>query len=102
MRFGRKGKLSTTYVGPYEIHPCFHASMLKKFLVDLALILPVKGLGVEEDLSYDEVPFEILDRKVKRQRNKEIATLKVLWRNHLIEGAMWDAEANMRSCYPHL
>ncbi|XP_069150471.1 uncharacterized protein [Solanum lycopersicum] len=39
------------------------------------------------------VPVEILDRQVKNLRNKEIATVKVLWRNHLVEGAMWEAEA---------
>ena len=67
MRFGRKGKLSPRYVGPYEIlqrvgevayklalpvelasiHPVFHVSMLKKCLYDPASILPVEGLGVE-------------------------------------------------------
>ena len=61
-----------------------------------------KVLGFDEDLSYEEVPVEILDRKVKRLRNKEIATVKVLWRNHLVEVAMWEAEVEMRSRYPHL
>ena len=122
MRFGRKGKLSPRYVGPYEIlqrvgevayelalpaelasvHPVFHVSMLKKCLGDPASILPVEGLGVGEDLSYEEIPVEILDRQVKRLRNKEIATVKVLWRNHLVEGATWEAEADMRSRYPHI
>ena len=66
MKFGRKGKLSPRYVGPYEIlqrvgevandlalpadqdsvHPVFHVSMLKKFLGDPASILPVEGLGL--------------------------------------------------------
>ena len=58
--------------------------MLKKCLGDPASILPVKGSGVYESLSYEEVSIEILDRQVKRLRNKEIATMKVLWRNHLI------------------
>ncbi|XP_069154494.1 uncharacterized protein [Solanum lycopersicum] len=122
MRFGRKGKLSPRYVGTYEIiqrvsevsyelvlpaeldfvHPVFHVSMLKKCLGDPASILPLEGLGVDEDLSYKEEPVEILDRQVKRLRNKEIATVKVLWRNHLVDGAMWEAEADMRSRYPHL
>ena len=122
MRFGRKGKLSSRYVGPYEIlhcvggvayelalpaelafvHPVFHVSMLKKCLGDPTSILLVESLGVDEDLSYEEVPIEILDIQVKRLRNKEIATVKVLWRNHLVEGATWEAEADMRSRYPHL
>ena len=62
----------------------------------------MEGLGVDENLSYEEVRVEILDRLVKRLRNKEIATLKVLWRNHLVEGATWEAEADVRSHYPHL
>ena len=76
--------------------------MLKKCLGDLASILPIEGLGVDEDLSYEEVPVEILDRQIKRLRNREIATLKVLWRNHLVEGATWEVEADMRSLYPHV
>ena len=122
MRFGRKGKLSPTYVGPYEIlqrvgeviyelalptelasvHPVFHVSMLKKCLGDPVSILPAEGLGVGEDLSYEEVPVEILDSQVKRLRNKEIPTLKALWRNHLVEGATWEAEANMIFRLPRL
>ena len=113
MRFSRKGKLSLRYVGSYEIlqlvgevtyeielpaelasvHPVFHVSILKKFLGDPTSILPVEGLGVDEDLSYEEVPVEIFDRQVKRPRNKEIATVKVLWRNHLVKGATLEAEA---------
>ena len=85
-----------------SVHPVFHLSMLKKFLGDPTSILPVEGLGVDEDLSYEEVPVEILDRQIKRQRSKEIATVKVLWRNYLVEGATWEAEADMRSLYPHL
>ncbi|XP_069152703.1 uncharacterized protein [Solanum lycopersicum] len=122
MRFGKKEKLSPRYVGPYEIlqcvgevayklaliaelasvHPVFHVSMLKKCLGYQASILPVEGLGVGEDLSYEEVPVEILDSQVKQMRNKEIATIKVLWRNHLVEGATWEAEVDMRAHYPHL
>ena len=71
MRFGKKGKLSPRYVGPYEllqrvgkvsyelklpselasIHLVFHVSMLKKCIGDLESILPIEGLGVDENLS---------------------------------------------------
>ncbi|XP_069150213.1 uncharacterized protein [Solanum lycopersicum] len=37
-----------------------------KWLGDPVSILPVEGLGVGEDLSYEEVPVEILDRQVTR------------------------------------
>ena len=76
--------------------------MLKKCLGDPASILPVEGLGVDENLSYEEVPVEILDRQVKRLTNKEIGTVKVLWRNHLFKGATWETEADMKSRYRHL
>ncbi|XP_069154478.1 uncharacterized protein [Solanum lycopersicum] len=107
MRFCRKRKLNSRYVGPYEIlqrvgevayelalpadlasvHPVFHVSMLKNSLGDPSSILPVDGLGVDEKLSYEEVPVEILHRQVRRPRNKEVATMNVLWRNHLVEGS---------------
>ncbi|KAH0775084.1 hypothetical protein KY290_012221 [Solanum tuberosum] len=122
MRFGKKGKLSPRYVGPYEIskhvrkvayelklpielapiHPVFHISMLKKCIGDPVSFLPLEGLGVDESLSYEEVPVEILDRQVKKLRNKEVASVKVLSRNHLVEGATWKAETDMKSRYPHL
>ena len=85
-----------------SVHPVFHVSMLKKCLGDPASILPVEGLGVGKDLSFEEVPVEIVDRQVKRLRNKEIFTVKVLWRNHLVEGATLEVEADMRSQYPNL
>ena len=61
-----------------------------------------KGLGVDKDISYEEVPVEILNRQVKWLRNKKSASVKVICRNHLVEGATWEAEADMRSYYPHL
>ena len=83
------------------VHPVFQVSMLKKFLGDPSSILPVVGFAIDEDLSYEEVVVEILDQQVNRMGNKEVATLKVLWRNHLIEGATWEAKAAVRSSYPH-
>ncbi|KAK4729661.1 hypothetical protein R3W88_022649 [Solanum pinnatisectum] len=84
------------------VHPMFNVSMLKKCIGDPVSIIPLEGLGVDESLSYEEVSVEILKRQVKRLRNKEIASVKVLWRNHLVEGATWEAEADMKSRYPHL
>ena len=84
------------------VHLVFHVSMLKMCQGYPTLILPIEGLGVDEDFSYEEVPFEILDRQVKRLRNKEIDTVKVLWKNQLVQGATGEAEIDMRSRYPHL
>lgn len=103
--FGKKGMLSPRYVGPYEIlrmvgkvsyelrlpselasvHPVFHVSMLKKCIGDPNSILLIESLGVQENLSYEEVLVEILSRQVRTLRNKEVASVKVLWKNHLVK-----------------
>ncbi|WMV24600.1 hypothetical protein MTR67_017985 [Solanum verrucosum] len=69
------------------VHSIFHVSMLKKCVGDPTSIVSLEGLGVDENLSYEELSVEILDQQVKRLRNKEIASVKVLWRNNLVEGA---------------
>ena len=60
----------------------------------------IEGLGVKDNLSYEEVLVQILDRQVKKLRNKEVVSVKVIWKNHLVEGATWEAEADMKSHYP--
>ena len=76
--------------------------MLKKCMGDPSLIIPTEDVGIKDSLSYDEIPVEILDRQVRKLRTKEVASVTVLWRNHLVEGATWEAEADMKSHYPHL
>ena len=98
MRFGKKGNLSPRYVGPYKIlksigkvayelefpaklvamHPVFHISLLKKCVGDPASILPIESVAVKNSLYYEDVPVEILNRQVRRLRNKEVASVKVL------------------------
>ena len=38
-----------------SVHPVFHVSMLKKCIGDPRSILPIEGLGVKDNLSYEEV-----------------------------------------------
>ena len=113
MRFGKKGKLSPRYVGPYKIlkrigkvayelelpaklaavHPVFHISLLKKCIGDLASIVPLESLTVKDSLSYEVVPVEILDRHVRRLRNKEVASAMFRGRSQSIEGDTCETEA---------
>ncbi|WMV25690.1 hypothetical protein MTR67_019075, partial [Solanum verrucosum] len=115
-------KLSPRYVGPYKIlkrvgkvsheldlpaelaavHPIFHISLLKKCVGDLASIVPSESVDVKDSLTYEEVLVEILVRQVRRLRNKEVASVKVLWRSQSVEGATWEAEAATKARYPHL
>ena len=41
-------------------------------------ILHIEGLGVNDNLFYEEVSVEIIDRQVKKLRNKVVASTKVL------------------------
>ncbi|XP_042396528.1 uncharacterized protein LOC121986640 [Zingiber officinale] len=63
-------------------------------------VSPMKGWT--PDLSYEEVPKQILDHQVQKLRNKEIRMVKVLWGNQLTEEAMWESELDMRNRYPEL
>ena len=59
--------------------------MIEKCIGEPVSILPIEGLGGNENLSNKDVPVEIIDRQVKKLRNKEVVSVKVLWRNHLVE-----------------
>lgn len=76
--------------------------MLHKFISEPKAILPIEGIGAYENLSYEKVLVEILDRQVKKLRNKVVASIKFIWRNNLVEGATWKAKANMKSRFSHL
>ncbi|XP_074299067.1 uncharacterized protein LOC141630090 [Silene latifolia] len=97
MRFGRKGKLSQKYIGPYEI-----LDRVGEYVSDPTHVLELEHVEIDEQLSYVEEPKEILERKVRKTRNGETALVKVLWSNHKVEEATWEAEAAMREKYPSL
>ena len=98
-RFGIKGKLSPRYIGPFEIlkrvdemtyqlalppqlsnvHDIFHVSMLRKYVYDPEHIIGYQDLDVQRNLAYEERPVQILDRKIKQLRNKEVPLLKIQW-----------------------
>ncbi|XP_069150328.1 uncharacterized protein [Solanum lycopersicum] len=108
VRFCKKGKLSPRYLGPYEIFQrvgkvayelkipselalvnlVFHVSMLKKCIGDPKSILPIEDLGMKDNISYEEVPVQVLDRQIKRLRNKKVASVRVLRKNNLVEGVI--------------
>ncbi|VFQ79418.1 unnamed protein product [Cuscuta campestris] len=57
---------------------------------------------LDENLTYEEEPFETLAREIRQLRNKTIPLVKVLWRSHTVEEATWETEESMCTCYPHL
>ena len=47
-------------------------------------------------------PVAILDREVRKLRSREIASIKVQWKNRPVEDSTWEKEADMQERYPHL
>ena len=69
---------------------------------DSTHVLSFENLELDQDLSYEEKPVQILDRKDKVLRNKTIALVKVLWRNSKVEEATWELESDLRERYLEL
>ena len=92
MRFGKKGKLSSRFIGPYEviekvgpvayrlalppdlkkIHNVFHVSMLRRYRSYPLHVVSSKTIKLRPDLTYEEEPVKILACEVKELRNKKI------------------------------
>ncbi|KAK5819304.1 hypothetical protein PVK06_024283 [Gossypium arboreum] len=122
LRFGRKGKLSPRFIGPYEIservgpvayrlilppeleriHDVFHVSMLRRYRSDPSHVINPSEVEIQPDMSYEEEPIRILAREVKELRNKRVPLVKVLWLKHGIEEATWEPENSMKERYPNL
>jgi len=65
-------------------------------------VAPLESMAVKYSLTYEDVPVEILDRQIRRLRNKEVTSVKVVWKSQSIEGATWESEVAMEAKYPHL
>ncbi|KAA0067053.1 Chromo domain-containing protein [Cucumis melo var. makuwa] len=80
-----------------RIHDVFHVSMLRKYVQDPSCILETQPIHLKENLSYEEKPIQILEKKEQVLRNKVIPLVKVLWRNHNTEEATWETEQAMKA-----
>ncbi|XP_070032286.1 uncharacterized protein [Nicotiana tomentosiformis] len=91
-------------IGPDLIHQAMEKVKIikkerkieSKVVGDPSLIVPVEAIEVNEELTYEEIPVAILDGQVWKLRNKEIASVKVLWRNYQVEEATWEAGEEMK------
>ncbi|WMV29572.1 hypothetical protein MTR67_022957 [Solanum verrucosum] len=85
IRFGRRGKLSPRYIGPFEIlravgevayelaltpalsaiHLMFHVSMRRRYVLDESHVLQCHLVELDDRLTFVEEPVAILPRDVK-------------------------------------
>nr|GEZ13682.1 putative reverse transcriptase domain-containing protein [Tanacetum cinerariifolium] len=99
VRFSKRSKLSSRYVGPFkiaerigpvaywlrlpqelvEVHDTFHVLNLKKCLADINLHVPLDEVKVDDKLQFVEEPIEILDHRVKKLKRGWIPIVKVRW-----------------------
>ena len=120
-RFRKRGKLGPRYIGPFEIldkvgkvayrlalppamaaiHDVFHVSILRKYIADPAHILNYPVVEITKDLKHEVHPEKILDRSIEKQpRNKTIPLVKIQWKGHTVDEAMWERESEIRDRYP--
>ncbi|XP_075494723.1 uncharacterized protein LOC142532287 [Primulina tabacum] len=83
-----------------RVHNVFHVSMLRRYISNPSHIFKHEPLDLMPNLTDKEVSIQILDRKVKILRNKEIDIIQILWRNQLVEKATWEPEEEMKHPYP--
>jgi hypothetical protein len=122
VRFGKKGKLSPRFVGPFKIierigpvayklelpqelelvHPVFHVSNLRLCLADEDLHIPIDEITINKTLHFIEKPVEIMERELKRLRHSRIPIVKVRWESSRGPEFTWEREDQMLLKYPHL
>ncbi|GJX81214.1 putative reverse transcriptase domain-containing protein [Tanacetum coccineum] len=122
VRFGKKGKLAPRYVGPFEIvecvgpvayrlklpqelscvHDTFHVSNLKKCLAEPDVQVPLDEIEIDENLRFVEEPIEIVERDVKKLKQRRIPLVKVRWNSRQGAEYTWEHEDQFRMKYPHL
>ena len=116
------GKLAPRFVGPFQIlervgpvayrlalppqfanmHDVFHVSTLKDYVRHPEHILNYPNITIREDVSMEDKPVQIIDRKDQVLRGRTIPLVRILWTNHGAREATWEREDRMREEYPEL
>ena len=122
IRFSKCEKLSPRFIEPYEImerighvayhlalppklagvHDMFYVLMLRQYRSDPSHILQEQSIKLKENINYEEKLVAILARDQKVLRNKIVPLVKVLWKNHSRDEAIWKRDEDIRQQYPNL
>ncbi|GJU43658.1 hypothetical protein Tco_1200924 [Tanacetum coccineum] len=122
IRFGKRGKLSPRFVGPFKvierigpvayklelpdklrgIHNTFHVSNLKRCFANDDVVIPLDEVQLDNKLHFVEETVEIMDREVKRLKQSRIPIVKVRWNSRRGPEFTWEREDFFKSKNPHL
>ena len=122
VRFGKRGKLSPRFIGPFEIlervgtfayrlalspsmsgvREVFHVSMLREYTRDPAHEVDWGYIEVDTDGTFEEGPVYIVDSRDRVLRCKTVRLVRVLWQYCGVEESTWEREDMMRATYPFL
>ena len=120
VKFGKRGKLLTRFIGPFEIlerictvayrlalspsmtgvHEVFRVSMLRKYIPDPAHVVDWGQIEVDTDGTFEEGPVYIVDSRDQVLQRKTMR--RVLWRHYGVKESTWEREDTMRATYPSL
>ena len=112
VRFGKRGRLSLRFIGPFEIlerigivaywlalppnmsgvHEVFHVSMHWKYTLDPAHVVDWGQIEVDTDGTFEEGPVCIVDSRDQVLRRKTVRLVRVLWRHYGVEESTWERE----------
>ena len=77
----------------------FHVSQLRRYVPHESHKLDYSDLHIEPDHTFVEYPIRVLDRRVKRLRQREVPLVLIQWSRRGPEEATWETEASMRESY---
>ncbi|GJT98823.1 hypothetical protein Tco_1094341 [Tanacetum coccineum] len=95
VRFGKQGKLNPRYVGPFKV-------LGKVGEVAYKIELPEELSRVHNTFHFVKEPIEIVDREVKRLKQRRIPLIKVRWNSKRVPEFTWEREDQFKKKYPHL
>jgi len=120
-RVMKSKKLTPGFIGPYQIlrkigpvayqiclppflsnlRNVFHVSQLRKYISDPTHVIRHDTVQLKNNFTFDAMPIQIMDKKVKELRGRQIPLVKVMW-NEANGDITWKLEEKIRGIYHHL